>query len=700
MSSRPEGWVEADTERLVAFLDGWTRRVVGTAGHRAAAHLTGDVACHPMGELLLNLVILLVFAWMARALLGARELTWGRTIVASFIGLLLGAIGAAAILVSDLGNFDAFESIRTEFFALSLVLAIPATMALLVLFELMFTSKRRGDSSYRKYRPIRALRRWLRMWVRGFRVTRIAARHGIAPLLGLRRGEVSSRTPAEIARRTRVSLEEAGGMFVKLGQLLMTRPDLLPAEALAELSLLHADVPPIPETQVRALVLEETGRPIEEVFADVTWEPLGSASIGQAHAARLLDGREVVVKVRRPGLEEQVETDLAIVRWLAGLAERRTRWGKVYHARDLASEFSTAIRSELRFEVEARQAIDMATACANDPLIRVPTIVESLTTDRMLVMERLFGTPLSKLNAIEDRRSLADALCRSQVSAMLQGRRFHGDPHPGNVLLLDDGSLGLVDFGITGRLDSYERTSVFETLLSIRLEQPALLYDALMTVGAIEAEHDPNQVERELAQFLTSLAGSGQPGPEALTDLLRLTTRLGMRLPPSTTTMFRALATLAGTLETLSPAFPILDVTAEIGGDEMKERMIPASIGEYVMKEWAELGPLLRRAPRHLDHIARLAEHGHLTGRIRLFAFPEEVRVLERLVNRLALTLLTIGLGGISVALLTSEGGPVVAGIQVRMFAVLGWATATFATLIMLRVLLGILLSERGLERG
>jgi len=656
-----------------------------------------------MGELLRNLVILLVFAWLARSLLGAQEMTWRRTIVATLIGFLLGAIGAAALLVSDLENFDAFETIRTEFYALALLLAVPATMAVMVLLELMF-AYRPHPHTHRRFRPFRTLRRWFKMWLRGFQVTRIAAHHGIAPLLGLRRGEVSARTPAEIARRTRLSLEEAGGMFVKLGQLLVTRPDLLPPEAVAELGLLHADVPPIPEEQVKALVLEETGRPVEEVFADITWEPLGSASIGQAHAARLLGGREVVVKVRRPGLEEQVETDLAIVKWLSGVAERRTSWGKAYNVRDLASEFSSALRAELRFAVEARHAIDMAKACVDDPLIRIPAIVESLTTDRMLVMERLYGTPLSKPGSAggtpEERRRLADALCRSQVAAMLRGRRFHGDPHPGNVLLLEDGSLGLVDFGITGRLDTYERASVFETLLAMRLEQPALLYDALMTVGAIEAEHDPNEVARELAQFLTSLAGSGLPGPEALTDLLRLTTRLGMRLPPSTTTMFRALATLAGTLETLSPGYPILEVTAEIGGDEMKERMTPTSMGEYVIQEWAELGPLLHRVPRHLDHIARLAEHGRLTGRVRLFAFPEEVRVLERLLNQVVLTLLTIGLGGISVALLTSEGGPEVLGIQVRVFQLLGWATAAFATLLLLRVLLGVLRSERDFERS
>jgi len=648
-----------------------------------------------MGELLRNLAIVLVFAWLARSLLGARELTWRRTILATLIGLLIGAIGAAALLVSDLENFDAFETIRTRFYLLTLTLAVPGTMAFMVFLELMFAS----HPGHRRLRPFRTLRRWWRMWFRGLRVIRIAARHGVAPLLGLGRGESSARTPGEIARRTRLSLEEAGGMFVKLGQLLVTRPDLLPAAALAELGLLHADVPPVPEMQVKTLVLEETGRPVEEVFSVIDWEPLGSASIGQAHAARLLDGRDVVVKVRRPGLEEQVDTDLAIVKWLAQLAQRRTGWGKAYNVTELASEFSNALRNELRFGLEARYAIEMGAAGADDPIVRIPAIVESLTTDRMLVMERMFGTPLSKAGRAEGDpahgRGLADALCRAQVNSMLHGQRFHGDPHPGNVLVLDDGSLGLVDFGITGRLDTYERTAVFEVLLAMRLEQPALLYDALMTVGAIQAEHDPNEIERELAQFLTSLTGPGIPGPEALTDLLRLTTRLDMRLPPSTTTMFRALATLAGTLETLSPDYPIFEVVADIGGIEMRERLQPSSAGEFVMQEWAEFGPVLRRMPRHLDRVARLAENGQLTGRVRLFAHPEEVRTVERLLNRVVLTFLTIGLGGVSVVLLTSEGGRDVAGIHVRVFEVLGWATAAFATLLLLRILLGVLRSEQ-----
>ena len=306
-----------------------------------------------MSEILQYLAIVVVFAWLIRALLGARELTWRRTLLATILGLFLGMTASAAVLVRDLDSFAAWDTIRPQFYLLAFGLAVPATMAVMVFFELVFTTR----ASHRRFRPFRTLKRWFRMWVRGFRVTRIAARHGLAPLLGLGHGETSARTPAEIARRTRISLEEAGGMFVKLGQLLVTRPDLLPPAALAELSLLQADVPPIAEEQVKTVVLEETGRPIQDVFTEVVWEPLGSASIGQAHAARLHDGREVVVKVRRPGLEEQVDTDLAIVRWLAHLSERRTGWGKAYNVTALASEFSGALRAELRFGIEAKHAI-------------------------------------------------------------------------------------------------------------------------------------------------------------------------------------------------------------------------------------------------------------------------------------------------------------------------------------------------------
>lgn len=650
-----------------------------------------------MVELLQTLVVVFAFAWVARAMLGARELTWGRTLLAAFAGMLVGQGLAAALLARDLGSLVDIDT--GELMALALPLSLIGTMGALVVLEVLFTTRTPARSGVRLVRPWRAIPRWFGIWARAFRVVRVVTRHGLAPLLGLRREHVSTRSTGEIWLRVRLALEEAGGMFVKLGQLLATRPDLLPPAALQELSRLHAEVKPMADPEVKAIVAEQLGRPLQEVFSEFDWEPIGSASIAQAHAARLNDGSEVVVKVRRRGLEAQVEKDLAIVRWLAGLAERRTDWGRLYGANDLAAEFSDALRAELRFGVEARHAAEMVAGTRDHTEIRIPRIIDPLTTDALLVMERLEGTPLSRLpsDGLDEasRRRLADALCASQIGAMLNGDRFHGDPHPGNVLVSDDGTLGLVDFGITGRLDAFEQASVFQMLIALKLEQPAVLYEALMSVGAVTPRHDPDEVGRALARFLSAHLGSGLPRPEALTELLRLTSGLGMRLPASTTTMFRALATLAGTLETLSPGYPILDAVADLGGGELKQRMMPGSISELVQEEWAQLAPLIQRAPRHLDRIATLLEHGRLTTRLTLFTDPSEVRVLERLLNRAVLSFLSVGLGVVSVMLLGSEGGPGLIATDVSFYVVLGWIGLATAVILLLRVLLAVLRTEQ-----
>lgn len=483
-------------------------------------------------------------------------------------------------------------------------------------------------------------------------------------------------------------------MFVKLGQLLATRPDLVPPEALEELGRLHASASPLPRTAVEDVVTRELGASVDEAFAEFDWEPIGSASIAQVHAARLHDGREVVLKVRRPGLEDVVERDLAIAQWLGRLAERRTSWGRAYGAGALSEEFADALRAELDFRVEARHAIEMARTTAETRSVRVPEIVERFTTERVLVMERLDGRPLSQTAAGDypaDARAVADELCRSQVKAMLEGDRFHGDPHPGNIVLLADGGVGLIDFGVTGRLDAFERASVFQMLVALKLEEPTLLYESLVAVGAISPAGDPDRVERSLARFMAANLGPGLPPADALTDLLRLVAELGIRLPPQTSVMFRALATLAGTLEHLCPGYPLIEQVAELGGAELRDRMSPRSVNEFVQHEWAQMGPLLRVAPRHLDRLATLAEHGGLTMRVRMFADAADVRVAERLLNRALLVALSLGAGLLSVLMLGTQAGPTLAVAEIRLLEVLGWAGLFGATVLMLRVLLDVL---------
>jgi ubiquinone biosynthesis protein len=666
-----------------------------------------------------NLVVLVVFALAVRGALAAREVTWTRMVLAVLGGYMVGG-GVGVLLLVDVTGLPDPGAIRAMeeqfaaegFTAMLLTVSLPfqviATMAAVVLLELVRPrpTDRRG---LRPLRPLQAVRRRVRITIRMAQITRIATRHGLAPVLGLRRGQIPTRDPRVLSRNVRVALEDAGGVFVKLGQLLATRPDLMPPEALRELSQLHAAARPLTATEVRETIEsslrdagvgaadERTASRLDATFAGFVEQPLGSASIAQAHVARLHDGREVVVKVRRPGLEAMVERDLAIMLWLARVAQRRTAWGRAYEVVGLAEDFATTLRAELDFRNEARQGSDLAATLARYPDVRATQVVDELTSPRLLVMERLHGNTLSSVprDRIDVRsRTLADSLCASQISAMLQGERFHGDPHPGNVMLLDDGTLGLIDFGVTGKLDAFERSAMFQMLLAIKLKEPTLLYESLVAVGAIGPATAPDEIERALARWMAAHLVPGLPSADALTELLRLSTSLGIRLPPQASTMFRALATLAGTLEQLSPGYPLIEQVAEQGSAQVSELLAPTSLNELVQREWAQLGPILRRAPRHLDRIATMLEHGGITTRIRLFSEPEDVKVVERLVNRGILSLLALGVSALAVMMLGTDAGPALAGTQIRLVEVLGW-TGLFAGLVLLlRVLLDVLRSE------
>ncbi len=665
-----------------------------------------------MLNLLSNLAVLVVFALAVRGLLGAREVTWTRMALAVVGGYVTGG-GVGLLLLVDVNRLadpDAIQAIEgqvAEAFAswVSLPFQVIATMAAVVLLELI-RPRPAPRRSLRPVRPLRAIRRRVQITVRMAQITRFATRHGLAPALGLRRGQLPTRDPRELSRRIRVALEDAGGVFVKLGQLLATRPDLLPPEALSELGRLHAAARPLTAAEVREAIefaLRESGVQATEgqggslldaAFAEFDDQPLGSASIAQAHLARLHDGRDVVIKVRRPGLEDLVERDLAIMQWLARLAQRRTTWGMAYGAVGLAEDFEATLRAELDFRNEARQGRDLATTLTQHPDVTAPRIIEELTSQRLLVMERLHGQPLSSVpqdRIGEQARTLADRLCASQISAMLNGERFHGDPHPGNVMVLDDGTLGLIDFGVTGKLDAFERSAMLQMLLAIKLQEPTLLFESLVAVGAIGPATAPDEIERALARWMAAHLVPGLPSADALTELLRLSSSLGIRLPPQASTMFRALATLAGTLELLSPGYPLIEQVAEQGSGQVTQMFAPNSLNELVQREWAQLGPILRRAPRHLDRIATMLEHGGITTKVRLFSDPEDIAVVERLANRGILSLLALGVSALAIMLLGTDTGPNVAGTDIRLVEVLGW-TGLFAGLVLLlRVLLDVL---------
>ena len=628
-------------------------------------------------------VLLVGLAVGARRLLGL-QLGVVRTVLA-------GVVGSAAWLAFGL----AIARPQQRPFMLTTVqlgIALLVAMGFLVLAEAVLPS-----GSLRPVTWARALRHRLARARRYLQISRIAARHGLLPYLRGRRRHQAD-TPAGragLARSVRLALEEGGVSFVKLGQLLATRRDLLPTEFVNELSRLHHQVTPAPWPQVEQVLGQELGTP-DAVFDKLDARPLAAASIAQVHQARLRSsGAEVVVKVQRPGIRPVVERDLDIVDRMARRLQTRTRWGATIGAVELARGFANALHEELDFRVEARNMAVVAAASAvpgTDTSVRLPAVHPQLCTERVLVMERLDGLPLDAAGPVIDTRGLdrqilARALLGCLLRQIMLGGVFHADPHPGNILLLDDGRLGLLDFGSVGRLDALLRAALQQFLLAIDRGDPAGLYDALLEVMVRPDDLDEQRLQRALGQFMARHLNPGAaPEVEMFTDLFRLVASYDLMVPPEVAAVFRALATLEATLGRLAPGFDIVAESRTFAAAQLSGQLQPTSLRQAANDELPTLLPMLRRLPRRADRITNALEHGRLGLGVRLFADPRDRRFLTTLVHQILLAFLGATTGIMAVLLLGSSSGPKLSP-TVSLFQVLGYNLLVVSAVLILRVL-------------
>ncbi|MEV1119651.1 AarF/UbiB family protein [Actinosynnema sp. NPDC049800] len=531
----------------------------------------------------------------------------------------------------------------------------------------------------------RALRGRVSRTRRYSRITAIAFRHGLGPYL---RGR--ERTDTRLARSLRLALEEGGVTFVKLGQVLSTRPDLLPPDVVDELALLQDKVPAAPWPAVREVLVAELGLPPEEVFAEFDERPIAAASVAQVHRARLKSGEDVVVKVQRPGVRRVAEGDLDIVNRLASTLHDKTRWGKAIGVRDLAAGFSAALREELDFRVEARNLAAVRAASDGTGVV-LPAVHEDLCTARVLVMQRLDGAPVrsASLESV-DRDALARTLLDALLRQVMLNGVFHADPHPGNIMLLGDGRLGMLDFGSVGRIDAQLRAALGKLLLAIDHGDPAGLRDALLELVARPDEIDEQQLERALGQFMARHLSTGmRPDVEMFGDLFKLVYRYGLSIPPEIAAVFRALATVEGTLAALSPGFNIVVESRSFADKQFSAHLTPESLKRTVTEELHALMPMLRRLPRRADRISSALEQGRLGLSMRLFADERDRQFIVSLLHQVMLTVLGATAGVMAVLLLGADGGPHV-GPDLSLFQVFGYNLLVISVLLGLRVVVTI----------
>ncbi|MEU7479042.1 AarF/UbiB family protein [Lentzea sp. NPDC042327] len=523
------------------------------------------------------------------------------------------------------------------------------------------------------------LRRRIARTRRYSRITAIAFRHGLGPYL---RGR--ERTDTGLARSLRLALQDAGVTFVKLGQVLSTRSDLLPADFVAELSLLQDEVPAASWESVRAVLDAEVG---VDAFTSVDPEPLAAASIAQVHRAVLRTGAEVVVKVQRPDVRAVAEGDLDIVGRLAETLQR-TRWGAALGVRDLANGFAVALREELDFRVEARNIA--AVSAVADASVGLPHV--HLSTERVLVMDRLDGVPVRRAAADE---GLARTLLRFVLRQVVLDGVFHADPHPGNVLLLADGRLGLLDFGSVGRIDSALRSALQRLLLAIDRGDPAGLTDAVLELTSRPEDIDEQRLERSLGQFMARHLGAGmRPDVEMFGDLFLIVSRFGLSIPPEVAAVFRALATLEGTLGVLSPGFDIVVESRAFAAEQISERLTPESVQRTLTEELQAVLPVLRRLPRRVDRITGAVEQGRLSMSMRLFADERDRAYVTGLLHQVMLTVLGATAGVMAVLLLGAGGGPQVVP-DLGLHQVLGYNLLIISVLLGLRVVVAVFRPRR-----
>jgi ubiquinone biosynthesis protein len=488
---------------------------------------------------------------------------------------------------------------------------------------------------------------------------------------------------ASRGRHLRELFDELGPTFVKFGQLLSTRPDIVPSDVIAELRALQDDVRPFPFEQAEAMIEDELGNSLERLFLDFEPAPVAAASIGQVHRATLPNGKEVAVKVQRPGAARQIEADLALLYQAARLVKERVRALDFIDAHALVDEFARQLRQELDYRLEARNAQGFYRNFAGDPHVHVPRVYWSYTRERVLTLEWLEGIHVADVDetamTLEERRDLAYLIAETWMTMIFRHGFFHGDPHPANIFVLtEQGTIGLVDFGSAGKLSDDDMTKLTRLFIDAASENVDALPKRLSDLGVRYPKEREQEFQAELREIYYRYYGASlaQIDPiQIVREAFQLIYTMNLRLPTRFLLLDRAIATVGSVGIELYPDFNVFEVARPYARGLMLERFTPERMVRRARRDALQYAHILREAPHQLYEILEELRDGQIEVGFVHKGLEDFLSDLQRVFNRLVIALVvTGGLIGSSLIGIFAKAGPHLLGVNV--ISIVGFALA------------------------
>jgi ubiquinone biosynthesis protein len=514
----------------------------------------------------------------------------------------------------------------------------------------------------------------------------ILDRLGLKRLVGLslrlRRGkEAREMEERPIAERARRAFEELGPTFIKLGQIISTRPDVMPDDIIAEFLKLQDEVSPLPFGEIKAVIEREFGKPIGALFKSVDETPVAAASIAQVHRATTLDGSDVVIKVQRPGIEAIIEADTSILAYLARLLERYVPESRIYGPVDMINEFATNIKKELDFTLEASHTERFRENFSGDKRVKIPRVFWELSGAKVLTVERIKGIKVDNAEKLRDEgidlEAVAHVIADSFFRQVFDMSLFHGDLHAGNIFVVDKDTVAFVDFGIVGWIDKETRSYLADILIGFVKEDFEAITEVYHKMGMLPEHADETAFKREYWEMMQHYLGrpfKHVSVGELFLDYIKLAARHNVRLPKDLLLFDKCILELEGLARVLYPDVNLLKEAEPYAMRLVAERVGPRAMARDTARAAIEYGTLIKELPKQAEEIMNKVINDRVAFEVSLKGIEEFMGEMDRSSNRLTFGVIIAALIIGSSVVIASDAGPKVYGYP--FFGVLGFVIA------------------------